>query len=57
MLRFVTLLCALAGLLVLCGCEKTQGNTPATKQETVAPQGSMESAYKSGGAPGRAAQK
>jgi hypothetical protein len=41
---------------LVCGCEKSAGNTPDTKKDTVAPTASMESAYKSGGAPGRAAQ-
>ena len=55
MKRILTLAAALACLCAAVGCEQTKGNTPAAKQETVAPQSSME-AYKTG-QPGKAAQK
>lgn len=54
MSRLLFALLTLFALMVLCGCEQTKGNTPATKSDTVVPQSSMESAYKGGGAPGKA---
>lgn len=51
MVRLLFVVMTLLSLMVvLCGCEKTKGNTPDTKAETMAPQSSMESAYKGRGA-------
>jgi hypothetical protein len=55
--RLTAFAAAFAGLILVCGCDQSAGNSPETKKETVAPQSSMEAAYKSGGAPGRSAQK
>jgi hypothetical protein len=54
--RLLIVVCAFVVVSVVCGCEKSEGNTPDTKKDTIAPTSSMES-YKTGNPAGAAAKK